>query len=117
MESLRDAAIENLCRALKAGYLVDPDCVQVVYTILPFWAAAPKGTMSCRTQGDFRSFVRSSVRPAPRGLSGLKSGLSGLKSSLLGLKFGLSGLLSGLSGIKSGLSSLKSGLSGLKSNI
>ena len=26
-----------------------------------FWAAAPKGTMSCRTQGDFRSFVRPSV--------------------------------------------------------
>ena len=27
-----------------------------------FWAAAPKGTKSCRTQGDFRSFVRSFVR-------------------------------------------------------
>ena len=27
-----------------------------------FWAAAPKGTKSCRTQGDFLSFVRSSVR-------------------------------------------------------
>ena len=26
------------------------------------WAAAPKGTMSCRTQGDFRSFVRACVR-------------------------------------------------------
>ena len=24
-------------------------------------AAAPKGTMSCRTQGDFRSFIRPSV--------------------------------------------------------
>ena len=28
----------------------------------PFWAAAPKGAMSCRTQGDFRLFVHSSVR-------------------------------------------------------
>ena len=37
---------------------------------LTFWAAAPKGTKSCRTQGDFRSsvrpFVRSSVRPFVR---------------------------------------------------
>ena len=35
-----------------------------------FWAAAPKGTKSCRTQGDFcssvRSFVRSSVRSSVR---------------------------------------------------
>ena len=28
-----------------------------------FWAAAPKGTKSCRTQGGFRSSVRSIVRP------------------------------------------------------
>ena len=28
-----------------------------------FWAAAPKGTKSCRTQGDFRSSFRSSVCP------------------------------------------------------
>ena len=31
-----------------------------------FWAAAPKGTKSCRTQGDFRSSVRSIVRPPPQ---------------------------------------------------
>ena len=31
-----------------------------------FWAAAPKGTMSCRTQGTFvRPFVCSFVRPPP----------------------------------------------------
>ena len=60
-----------------------------------FWAAAPKGTKSCRTHGDFRSsihlFVRSSVGP-PQALSGLKSALSGLKSALSGLKSALSGL-------------------------
>ena len=28
-----------------------------------FWAAVPKGTKSCRTQGDFRSSVRSFVHP------------------------------------------------------
>ena len=51
-----------------------------------FWAASPKGMKSCRTQGDFRSFVR------PSALSGLKSALSGLKSTLSGLKSALSGL-------------------------
>ena len=30
--------------------------------VFGFWAAAPKGTMSSRTQGDFRSFVYLSVR-------------------------------------------------------
>ena len=31
-----------------------------------FWAAAPKGTKSCRTQGTFvRSFVRLSIRSSP----------------------------------------------------
>ena len=41
-----------------------------------FLAAAPKGTKSCRIQGDFRSFVHLSVRPSvrpPLALSGLKS--------------------------------------------
>ena len=27
------------------------------FAFLHFWAAVPKGTMSCRTKGDFRSFV------------------------------------------------------------
>ena len=58
--------------------------------VFGFWAAAPKGTMSCRTQGDFRSsvrpFVRSFVRP-PQALSGLKSALSGLKFTLSDLKY------------------------------
>ena len=31
-----------------------------------FWAAAPKGTKSCRTQGDFRSSVHPSVIPSFR---------------------------------------------------
>ena len=56
-----------------------------------FWAAAPKGMKSCRTQGDFRSSFRSSVCP-PQALSGLKSALSGLKFTLSGLKSALSGL-------------------------
>ena len=38
---------------------------------LTFWAAAPKGTKSCRTQGDFhlsvRPFVHSLVPPGPLG--------------------------------------------------
>ena len=38
----------------------------------PFWAAAPKGTKSCRTQGDFRSFVRSYVRASPPSLRPLR---------------------------------------------
>ena len=60
----------------------------------PFWAAAPKGTKSCRTQGTFvHSFVCPFVRLfVPPDLSGLKSALSGLKSSLSGLKSALSGL-------------------------
>merc|ERR1711911_219533 len=57
-----------------------------------FWAAAPKGTKSCRTQGDFCSSFRHSVRSSPQALSGLKSALSGLKSTLSGLKSALSGL-------------------------
>ena len=61
-------------------------------SVFGFWAAIPKGTKSCGTQGDFHSFVRSSTRPYPHlnplqsALSGLKSVLSGLKSTLLGLK-------------------------------
>ena len=35
-------------------------------TFCSFWAAAPKGTKSCRTQGDFRSCVRSCVRSSIR---------------------------------------------------
>ena len=31
-----------------------------------FWAGVPKGTKSCRTQGDFCSFVHLSVRPSVR---------------------------------------------------
>ena len=54
-------------------------------------AAAPKGTKSCKTQGDFYLSVCLSVCP-PQALSGLKSALSGLKSALLGLKSALSGL-------------------------
>ena len=57
-----------------------------------FWAAAPKGTKSCRTQVDFHSSVSSIVRPPPFiRLSGLKSCLSGLKSSLSSLKSKFSG--------------------------
>ena len=41
-----------------------------------FWAAAPKGMMSCRTQRDFRTFIRFSVCP-PQALSDLKSALLG----------------------------------------
>ena len=32
----------------------------------PFWAVAPKGTKSCRTQGDFHLFLRLFVRPSVR---------------------------------------------------
>ena len=45
--------------------------------LLLFWAAAPKGTKSCRTHEEFlsvRSFVRSFV-PSPLGLPKSKSGL------------------------------------------
>ena len=66
-----------------------------------FWAAASKRTMSCRTQGDFFSFVRLCVRPSPQALLGLKSTLSGLESALSGLKSTLSGLKSALSGLES----------------
>ena len=37
-----------------------------LFLFFSFWAAAPKGTKSCRTQGDFRSSVRSFVRPFVR---------------------------------------------------
>ena len=84
--------------------------------LFPFWAAAPKGTKSCRTQGDFRSsvcaYIRSFVRP-PQALSGLKSALSGLKFTLSDLKYAFSGLESALSGLKSALSGIESALSGL----
>ena len=68
-------------------------------------AAAPKGTMSCRTQGDFCLFVRvcvrACVRACPQALSGLKSALSGFKSVLSGLKSAFQRLKSTLSGLKS----------------
>ena len=40
-----------------------------------FWAAAPKGSKSCRTQGDFRS--------SPQALTGLKSDVIDLRISPL----------------------------------
>ena len=52
-------------------------------------AAAPKRRKSCRTQGDFCSSIRPSVRPSlhsPQALLGLKSALSELKSALSGLE-------------------------------
>ena len=71
-----------------------PICLSV---FLSLWAAAPKGTKSCRTQGTFvrlsiRPLVRPSVCPPPQALSGLKFALSGLKSALSGLKSTLLGL-------------------------
>ena len=77
-----------------------------------FWAAAPKGTKSCRTQGDFRSSIHPSV---PQALPGLESVLSGLKSTFSGLKSAFSGLKSALSGLQSALSGLKSPFLDLKS--
>ena len=103
-------------------------------------AAAPKGTKSCRTQGDFRPsihpFFRSSVCPRHyyvgtqpfgkrprRGRSPVeKRGVFFVRPSvrppppqaLSGLKSALSGLKSALSGLKSALSGLESALSGLK---
>ena len=38
----------------------EPKMAKII-KVLSFWAAAQKGTMSCRTQGDFCSFVRSYV--------------------------------------------------------
>ena len=72
----------------------------------PFWAAAPKGTKSCRTQGDFHLF-RLFICPSPQALPGQTSALSGLYSILSGLKSALSGLESALSGLKFVLSGLK----------
>ena len=58
-----------------------------VYFPWLFWAAARKGTKSCRTQGDFLSSVILSVHPsAPQALSGLKSALSGLESVRAGIR-------------------------------
>ena len=77
--------------------------------IMIFWAAAPKGMKSCRTQGTFvRLFVCSSIRSS---FSGLKSALSGLRSAFSGLIFALSGQKPVLSGLKSTLSFLESALS------
>ena len=53
--------------------------------IYGFWAAAPKGTKSCRTRGDFRLSFHPSFRlfvPPQACLSDLKSALSGHKSVL-----------------------------------
>ena len=82
------------------------------------WAAAPKGTKSCRSQGDFCSSVCPFVSP-PQALSGLKSALSGLKSALLGLKSALSGLNFAFSGLKPVLSGLNlpSPIQGLRGQI
>ena len=63
---------------------------------LSFWAAAPKGTKSCRTQRDFCSSFCHSVRSSPQALSGLESALLGLKSALLDMKSALLGLKSAL---------------------
>ena len=74
---------------------VDDQSFHTYGEFFPFWAAAPKGTKSCRTQGDFRSSFRPSVHPSvrsPQALSGLKSALSGLKFTLSDLKSALSGL-------------------------
>ena len=80
----------------------------LLLSLLSFWAAAPKGTKFCRTQGTFvRLSVRLFILSSPQALSGLKSALSGLKSALSGLKSALSGLESALSGLKFALSGLK----------
>ena len=91
-------------------------CLFCSYAIT-FWAAAPKGMKSCRTQDFYQSiplFVCPSNSP-PQALSGLKSVLSCLKYALLVLKSALSALKSAPSGLKSALSGLKSALSGLES--
>ena len=95
-----------------SGHFGGPRGLDGLVKISTFWVAAPKGTMSCRTQGDYRSSVRSFVRP-PQALSGLKSALSGLKFTLSDLKYAFSGLESALSGLKSALSGIESALSGL----
>ena len=68
------------------------------YHLTLIWAAALKGTKSCRTQEGFCSLV-----------SSLKSALSGLESALPDLESALPDLQSALSGLKSALSSPKSG--------
>ena len=45
------------------GCLDDLDAFKDGGGEIPFWAAAPKGTKSCRTQGEF---VHPSVRPSVR---------------------------------------------------
>ena len=80
-----------------------------------FWAAAPKGTKSCRTRrlSFVRPFVSLLVRSSPppaAGRSDLKSAPSGLKSDLYSPKSALPGLIFVLSGLKPALSSLKSAI-------
>ena len=91
---------------------VDDQSFHTYGEFFPFWAAAPKGTKSCRTQGDFCSSVCSFVHLFV--CSSPPSGPSDLKSALWDLRFGLSGLKSNFSGLKPGLSGLKLGFSGLK---
>ena len=102
----------------------------VISRFIVFWAAAPKGTKSCRILGTYvylsvclficlfvcsfvhlfiRLFICLFVRSfvCPQALSGLKSALSGLKSALSGLKSALSGLKFALSGLKPVLSGPK----------
>ena len=64
--------------------------LSVHWTPFDFWAAAPKGIKSSRTQGtSVRSSVCLIVRSSPQALSSLKSTLSGLKSTLSGMKSAL----------------------------
>ena len=114
--------IWGLKYALSGHLAIHPYILQILFFflfIVLFWAAASMGMKSCRTQADFCSSVRSSVRlfvSPTQALSGLKSALSGLKSALSGLKSALSGLESALSGLKSAFSGLKPVFPGLKSS-
>ena len=53
----------NMLEILSAGRSAPSVGLSVFF--MNFWAAAPKGTKSCRTKGDFCSSVRSLVPPVP----------------------------------------------------
>ena len=58
------SSIFIILTAVAVVVVVAVAAVVALAVVICFWAAAPKGTKSCRTQGDFGLFVYPSIHPS-----------------------------------------------------